>query len=96
MEICLVSLELRTICISVCGWQVHRRATKIIRGAGEPMLKSKYERVGLFQPGEEKVLRRPSGSLSVFEEGYRRAGERLQTKAWSDGTKDNGFKWEEG
>jgi len=53
------------------------------------------ERVGAVQPGEEKAAGGPYGTLPV-PEGYKRAGEGLFTRAWSDRTRGDGFKLKEG
>ncbi|GAB0181548.1 hypothetical protein GRJ2_000620100 [Grus japonensis] len=44
----------------------------------------------------EKALGRPYSSLLVPEGAYKKAGETLFTKAWSDRTRANGFKLKEG
>jgi len=48
------------------------------------------------QPGEETALGTTYCSLSVPEGAYKRAGEGLCTKAWSDRTRGDGFKLKEG
>ena len=49
--------------------QVQRRATKIIKSAGAPLLWGQTERAEAFQPGEEKAPGGPYSGLSVHEEG---------------------------
>ena len=52
-------------------------------------------RVGVVQPGEEKAAGRPLSSLPVPEGAYKKPEEGHLTRAWSDGTRDNGFKLKE-
>jgi len=49
-----------------------------------------------LRAGEEKAAGRPHCSLPVPEGAYKRAGEGLLTRAWSDRTRSNGFNLKEG
>jgi len=60
------------------------------------MKTSKAEGAGAVQPGGEKAPGRPDCSLSVPEGACKKAREGLVTRACSDGTLGNGFKWKEG
>ena len=77
-------------------WSGPRGGHKNDERAGTLLLWGKAERVGAVQPGEEKAPGRPYISLPVPEGTYKKAGERLFTRAWSGRTRSNGFKLKEG
>jgi len=52
-------------------------------------------RVGAVQPAEEKALERLYNSLPVPRGAYKKAGEGLFTRAYSDRTRGHGFKLKE-
>jgi len=49
----------------------------------------------VVQPGEKKPPGRPYSSLLYLKGAYKRDGEILFTRAWSDRTSSNGFKLKE-
>ncbi|GAB0181280.1 hypothetical protein GRJ2_000593300 [Grus japonensis] len=75
--------------------RVQRRATKLIRGLEHLSYEDRLREFGVVQPGEEKAPGRPNCSLPVPEGAYRKDGERLFRRAWSDRTRGNGFKLKE-
>ncbi|GAB0187583.1 hypothetical protein GRJ2_001223600 [Grus japonensis] len=75
--------------------RVQRRAMKLIRGLEHLSYEDRL-RVGMVQPGEKAALGRPYSSLPVPKGTYRKAGEGLFTRSWSDRTRGNGFKLKEG
>ncbi|GAB0186891.1 triadin [Grus japonensis] len=54
------------------------------------------ERVGIVQPREKVAAGRSNCGLPVHKGAYKRAGEGLFTRAWSDRIRGNGFKLKEG
>jgi len=64
--------------------------------AGTPLLGGEAGRAGALQPGEEKSPRIPYCGLPIPEGAYRKDGEGLLTRVWSDRTNGNGFKLKEG
>ena len=59
--------------------------------AGTPLLQGRDERAGAVQPGEEKALGRPEGSLSVPKGGAVRM-RRFFSRVCGDRIRANGFK----
>jgi len=66
------------------------------RGPFQPLPFCDSVRVGAVQPGEEKAAVRPYCGLPVPGGAYKKAGEGLFTRPWSDMTRSNGFKLKEG
>ena len=65
--------------------------------AGTPLLCGKAEGAGAIQPGEEREgFREALEQLPVPERVYRKAGEGLFTRVWSDRTRGDGFELKEG
>ena len=57
--------------------------------SGAPPLRGQAERTGAFQPGEDKAPGRPDSCLIIPAGAYRKAGERLFTRADRDRTRKN-------
>jgi len=74
--------------------QGQRRVMKMIRGLKNLPYEDR-KRVGTLQPGEEKASGGPHSCLPVPEGGYRKDGEGLLIRAWSDWMRENGFMLEE-
>jgi len=65
--------------------------------AGTSLLWGKAERVGVFQPSEEKDPGRPDCSLPVLERGLnKRGGDKLFSRTCCNRTKSNGSKLKRG
>ncbi|GAB0188264.1 hypothetical protein GRJ2_001291700 [Grus japonensis] len=74
--------------------RVKKRARKITKGLEHLSYEDRLRDLGLFSL--EKAPGRPYSSLSVPEGAYKKSGEGLFTKTWSDGTRGNGLKLKEG
>jgi len=63
-----------------------------------PLLQGKAERVGVLQLGEEKAPRRFFfwWHFLIYKGSYKKDGERIFTKAYSDRTRGNSSKLKEG
>ncbi|GAB0205659.1 triadin [Grus japonensis] len=74
--------------------QVQRKATKMTGELEHLSYEDRLRELGLFSP--EKAPGRSNCGLPVPEGAYRKAGEGLFTRAWSDRTRGNSFKLKEG
>ncbi|GAB0176000.1 hypothetical protein GRJ2_000065200 [Grus japonensis] len=76
--------------------RVQRRATKLIRGLEHLSYEDRLRELGLFSLEKRRLQGTSNCGFPVPEGAYRKAGEGLFTRAWSDRTRGNGFKLKEG
>ena len=77
-------------------WSVSRQVGRMLGPQVGPLLWRQAERVGVVQPGEDKLWRDLIAAFQYLKGAYRKDGEGLFTRAWSDGTRGNGLKLKEG
>ncbi|KFQ32242.1 hypothetical protein N332_14171, partial [Mesitornis unicolor] len=75
---------------------VQRRAMKMIRGLEHLLYEDRLRELGLFSLETRRLWGNPIAAFQFQKGSYRKAGERLFTRAGSDKTSRNGFKLEEG
>ena len=76
--------------------QVQRRATKLIRGLEHLSYEDRLRELGLFSLEEGRSQEDIIVAFQYLKGAYKKSGEGLVTRAWSDRTRGNGFKLKEG
>ncbi|GAB0193558.1 hypothetical protein GRJ2_001821100 [Grus japonensis] len=76
--------------------RVQRRATKMIRGLEQLSCEDRLRELRLFSLEKRRLWRDLIAAFQYLKEAYKKAGEGLFTRAWSDRTRSNGFKLKEG
>jgi len=75
---------------------VHRRAAKKIQGMEHLSYEERLRELGLFSLETRRLWQNLLTAFQYLKGAYKKAGERLFTKACSDKTRGNGFKLKEG
>jgi len=74
---------------------VQRRATKIIKGTEHPFCEERLRELGLFSLEKRRLWGDLVVAFQDLKGAYKKAGEGLFTRAWSDRTRGNGSKLKE-
>ncbi|GAB0188795.1 hypothetical protein GRJ2_001344800 [Grus japonensis] len=76
--------------------RVQRRATKVIRGLEHLFYEDRLRELGLFSLEKKRLQGHLTAAFQYLKGAYRKAGEGLFTRAWSDRTRGNGLQLKEG
>ncbi|GAB0187230.1 hypothetical protein GRJ2_001188300 [Grus japonensis] len=76
--------------------RVQRRATEMIRGLEHLSYEDRLRELGLFSLEKTRLQGELTAAFQYLKGAYRKAGEGLFTRAWSDRTRGNGLKLKEG
>ncbi|KFV59090.1 hypothetical protein N328_08605, partial [Gavia stellata] len=75
--------------------QVQRRATEMIRGLEHLSYEDRLRELGLFSLEKRRLCGNLVEAFQYLKGAYKKVGEGLFTRARSDRTRGNGFKWKE-
>jgi len=70
-------------------------ATKVMRGMEHLCYEERLRELGLFSLQKRRLWRDLTPAFQYLKGGYKKAGEGLFTRAWSDRTRGNGFRLKE-
>jgi len=74
---------------------IQRRGTKIIRGMEHLSCEERLRELGLFSLEKQRLREDLTAAFQYLKGAYKKDGEGLFTRAWSDGTRGNGFRLKE-